>query len=168
MIRPERQEMEALVQLMKSKFVATPLHDRTIFHDCWGSMRSNAMALLFICGHTFKIYLIAGDIFDFDEHKIDETISGEISYQKEEIYIKEDLSFSAMKQTIAHEIVHAICFITGLNAINERESLIQALALGITGTDVLGDVIGELTNDLIEASEIAKEGGRNGKVQEKR
>jgi len=61
----------------------------------------------------------------------DEYRAGEIDFEKQEIRILDSLSVEHQKQTIIHEMIHAIFVGLGMNDYSDNEALVQSLATAL-------------------------------------
>lgn len=59
---------------------------------------------------------------------------GQINYLTQEILIDETLAPERKKVVLLHEILHGICFATGLDQINEDERAVQQFATALYST----------------------------------
>lgn len=86
-----------------------------------------------ICGIPHKI-IQCEDSFNTDLH------FGQIDYAKCEIRLNKDLPEEAMKETLAHEILHGMLVHLGYNDEAQNEQFVQALANAINQTFTVKEV----------------------------
>lgn len=81
-----------------------------------------------ICGVPFKIVLCKDNF-------VSDTIHfGEIDYKKGEIRIDAEMPFPLKMQTLFHEWLHGVLFMTGQDEHRANEQLVQGIAMAIYQT----------------------------------
>ena len=86
------------------------------------------MGTVTICGIPYKV-ILTEDVFDATDRHL-----GQIDYVKCEIRVNKELKGEALKETIAHEIVHGMLFHLGYSSESQNEQLVQALGNAINQT----------------------------------
>ena len=77
-----------------------------------------------ICGIPHLV-IVREDFFNIDTH------FGQVNYKEAEIIINKDLSYEMRKETICHEMVHAILVHLGYDEQSQDETFVQGLANAI-------------------------------------
>ena len=86
------------------------------------------MNRVIICGVPYKI-ILTEDLFNATDRHL-----GQIDYVKSEIRVNKELNDEALKETLAHEIVHGMLFHLGYSSESQNEQLVQALGNAINQT----------------------------------
>lgn len=81
-----------------------------------------------ICGVPYKI-ILTEDLFNATDRHL-----GQIDYVKCEIRVNKELNGEALKETLAHEIVHGMLFHLGYSRESQNEQFVQALGNAINQT----------------------------------
>lgn len=86
------------------------------------------MNRVIICGVPYKI-ILTEDLFNATDRHL-----GQIDYVKSEIRVNKELNGEALKETLAHEIVHGMLFHLGYSSESQNEQFVQALGNAINQT----------------------------------
>lgn len=92
------------------------------------------MNRVIICGVPYKI-ILTEDLFNATDRHL-----GQIDYVKSEIRVNKELNGEALKETLAHEIVHGMLFHLGYSSESQDEQLVQALGNAINQTFEIKEV----------------------------
>jgi hypothetical protein len=92
------------------------------------------ISFIMIGQHTVVIELVDSPV-EFskyqDEKKEKENFLGLFSAETLTIYIKKDLPPSLLKDTLLHEILHALWFLSGAGAVGEEDENLEELLVGM-------------------------------------
>lgn len=79
------------------------------------------------------IIKIAGIDYTVETFKqsIDINLMGRLSYDTAQIFVREDLPLDKKKETLLHEVIHAVYMNAGLQPGDDEEKIVTALSSGV-------------------------------------